>query len=137
MSPVSAGNEKLLEDRIDNLEKRVRFVEDKLAQVEAALAAKDAALATKKNAAPLKAAPSKAATGSRPKAVQSPAGQQYVKNVRFPPLPPPRRSPSVHIDICICAGERRVYRRDRVDIFRQHAGDRRRFAGAWCRRMQV
>lgn len=130
MSPVSAANEKLLEDRIDNLEKRVRFVEDKLAQVEAALA-------TKKNAAPLKAAPSKAATGSRPKAVQSPAGQRYVKNVRFPPLPPPRRSPSVHIDICICAVERRVYRWDQLDIFRQHEGDRRRFAGAWCRQMQV
>jgi len=128
---LSAANEKPLEDRIEKLEKRVRSIEEQLVTVQAALAAKNAALATKK--AP---APSKSATGSQPTARKLPAGQRYVPEVS-PPLPPPRRSPSVHIDICICAVERRVCRRDRVDIFRQHEGDRRRFAGAWCRRMQV
>ena len=124
--PFSAANEKPLEDRIEKLEKRVRSIEEQLVAVQAALATKKAP------------APSKSATGSQPTptARKLPAGQRYVPEVS-PPLPPPRRSPSVHIDICICAVERRVCRRDRVDIFRQHEGDRRRFAGGWCRRMQV
>jgi len=122
--PVSAANEKPLEDRIEKLEKRVRSIEEQLVAVQAALAAKKAP------------APSKSATGSQQTARKLPAGQRYVPEVS-PPLPPPRRSPFVHVDICICAVERRVCRRDQVDIFRQHEGDRRRFAGGWRRQMQV
>jgi len=112
VSPVSAANEKLLKVRIEKLEKQVRSVEEQLVTVQAALAAKDAALATKKTTAT-----SKVATGSQPNARKSPAGQRYVQQVSYPPLPPPRRFPSVHIDICICAVERRVYRRDQVGLF--------------------